>query len=56
MIGFKGKFNNDLSKPVGMKRKLNDIKRLNKFGWSHKTSLEIGVKKTYKYFLEINQK
>ena len=56
VIGFKGKFNNDLSKPVGMKRKLNDIKRLNKFGWSHKTSLEIGVKKTYKYFLEINQK
>ena len=56
VIGFKGKFNNDLSKPVGMKRKLIDIKRLNKFGWSHKTSLEIGVKKTYKYFLEIKQK
>jgi len=56
VIGFKGKFNNDLSKPVGMKRKLIDIKRLNKFGWSHKTSLEIGVKNTYKYFLEIKQK
>ena len=56
VIGFKGKFNNDLSKPVGMKRKLIDIKKLNKFGWSYKTSLETGVEKTYKYFLEINQK
>ena len=56
VIGFKGKFDNDLSKPVGMKRKLIDIKKLNKFGWSHKTSLETGVEKTYKYFLEIKQK
>lgn len=52
IIGFKGKFKNDLSKPTGMKKKLIDNKKLNDFGWSHKTSLELGIKNTYKYFLE----
>ena len=51
VIGYKGKFNHDMSKPTGMKKKLIDIKRLNKFGWSHRTSLELGIKKTYDYFL-----
>ena len=52
VIGYKGKFNHDMSKPTGMKRKLIDNKRLNEFGWSHRTSLELGIKKTYKYFLD----
>ena len=52
VIGYKGKFNNGFSKPVGMKKKLIDINKLNKFGWSHKTSLESGIKQTYQYFLE----
>ena len=52
VIGYKGKFNNDFSKPVVMKKKLIDINKLNKFGWSHKTSLESGIKQTYQYFLE----
>lgn len=52
IIGFKGKFKNDFSKPTGMKKKLIDNKKLNDFGWSYKTSLELGIKKTYKYFLE----
>ena len=56
VIGFKGKFKNDLSKPVGMKKKLIDNKKLNKFGWSHKTSLESGIKQTYKYFIEMAKK
>ena len=34
-----------------MKRKLIDNKKLKKFGWSHKTSLESGIKQTYEYFL-----
>ena len=51
VIGFKGKFNHDMSKPIGVKKKLIDIKKLNKFGWSYKTSLELGIKKTYDYFL-----
>jgi|TARA_B110000114_G_C15004118_1_gene362044 GDP-L-fucose synthase len=51
VIGYKGKFNYDISKPTGMKKKLIDNKRLNNFGWSHQTSLESGIKKTYEYFL-----
>jgi GDP-L-fucose synthase len=51
VIGYKGKFNHDMSKPTGMKKKLIDIKKLNEFGWSHRTSLELGIKKTYDYFL-----
>ena len=51
IIGYKGKFNHDMTKPTGMKRKLIDDKKLNKFGWSHQTSLELGIKKTYDYFL-----
>ena len=52
IIGYRGKFNHDMSKPIGMKKKLIDIKKLNEFGWSHKTSLESGIKKTYDYFLD----
>ena len=53
VIGFKGKFKNDLSKPIGIKKKLIDNKRLTEFGWSHKTSLKHGIKQTYKYFLNM---
>jgi len=56
VIGFKGKFKNDLSKPIGMKKKLIDNKKLKKFGWSHKTSLKIGIKETYNYFINMEDK
>lgn len=52
VIGYKGKFVHDLSKPVGMKQKLVDITRLNNFGWEPKHSLEQGINKTYEFFLE----
>ena len=52
VIGYKGKFNHNMSKPIGMKKKLIDIKKLNKFGWSHQTLLESGIKETYDYFLD----
>ena len=51
VIGYKGKFNHDMSKPTGMKRKLIDNKKLSEFGWSYQTSLELGIKETYDYFL-----
>ena len=51
VIGYNGKFNHDMTKPTGMKRKLIDDKRLNEFGWSHQTLLKLGIKKTYDYFL-----
>jgi len=52
VIGFKGEFVHDLTKPIGMKQKLINDSKLTEFGWSHKTSLEDGIKKIYKYYLE----
>ena len=51
VIGYKGKFQHDFSKPVGMKQKLIDDSKLQQFGWKHKTSLKDGIEKTYDYFL-----
>ncbi len=58
VIGYKGEFIHDLTKPIGMKQKLIDDIKLTKFGWKHKTFLEDGIKKIYKYYLEevINDK
>jgi GDP-L-fucose synthase len=50
VIGFKGKFVNDLSKPTGMKQKLINDTKLNEFGWKHTTSLTNGVKKIYEFY------
>lgn len=52
VIGYKGKFIHNLSKPVGMKQKLVNIDLLKKFGWQSKNSLQESILKTYKFFLE----
>lgn len=52
VIGYKGVFSHDLSKPVGMQQKLVDITLLHKLGWKPKHSLQEGIKKTYKFFIE----
>jgi GDP-L-fucose synthase len=41
-----------LSMPIGMMQKLNGIDRQKKWGWTAQTSLKVGIKKTYQYFLE----
>ena len=51
VVGFKGEFRHDLSKPVGMKQKLIDDSKLTDFGWSYKTYLEMGLTKTFQYYL-----
>lgn len=51
VVGFKGEFLHDLSKPIGMKQKLIDDTKLKDFDWSHKTRLSEGVENTYKYYL-----
>jgi GDP-L-fucose synthase len=51
IVGYAGRFKHDLSKPVGMKRKLIDDKKLREFGWGYKTSLEAGIQKTYDFYL-----
>ena len=47
-----GTLEGDLSMPVGMTQKLNAIDRQKKWGWTAQTSLKVGIKKTYQYFLE----
>ena len=56
VIGFEGFFSHNLSKPVGMKRKLLDISRQTSWGWSPKVGLAEGIRKTYTFFLENIQK
>lgn len=53
VLGYKGSFYHDLSKPVGMKQKLVSIDRLQNWGWRSQTSLHEGIQKTYQYFLSL---
>ena len=50
VIGYEGTFTHDLSKPMGMKKKMIDNTQLTAFGWQPKTSLEDGIKQTLEYF------
>ena len=51
IIGYRGKFRFDTSKPDGTMRKLLDVKRLQNFGWSPNISLRDGIKLAYEDFL-----
>ena len=52
IIGYKGKINWDSSKPDGTPKKLLDISKVKKMGWSAKTSLKEGIKLTFKSYVE----
>lgn len=52
VMGFAGRFVHDLTKPVGMARKLVDIDRQTSWGWAPKHSLRNGIVRTYDFFLE----
>ncbi len=52
VIGWDGKFVHDLDRPVGMTRKLGATDRLRQWGWSAPTSLEEGLSRTYRFYLE----
>lgn len=52
VVGFKGRFVHDLSKPVGMTRKLVSVERAHAWDWQAQTSLRDGLEKTYAYYLE----
>ena len=57
IIGYRGKFEHDLSKPVGMKQKVVDVLLASNCGWSSSLSLEEGLRRTYSYYLsEIKEK
>ena len=52
VTNFDGKVEFDTSKPNGTPRKLLDSRYINSMGWQPKVSLEIGIRETYKWFLE----
>lgn len=52
VIGYEGEIEFDISKPDGMPQKLMDINKLKNRGWTAKTDLKDGIKKTYKYYIE----
>lgn len=53
VIGYDGQFKHDLTKPVGMMRKLVSTDKAQAWGWRAKTSLRDGIAKTYDYYLQL---
>lgn len=51
VVGFKGNITFDTTKPDGTPRKLLDVSKLEKLGWTYKTELEDGIKLAYEDFL-----
>ena len=51
VLGFEGRIVYDASKPDGTPRKLLDVSRLRRLGWTASTSLRDGIALTYRDFL-----
>jgi GDP-L-fucose synthase len=50
VVGYKGKFVQDTSKPDGTMRKVMDVSKIHDLGWKATTSLKTGISLTYKEF------
>lgn len=55
VMDYKGQFIHDMTKPVGMARKLVSIERQSLWGWKPRHTLQEGIEKTYSYYLEHQQ-
>ncbi len=51
IIGWRGTFTFDRSKPDGMPRKVMDVSRLRALGWSAPTDFETGMKEAYRWYV-----
>jgi GDP-L-fucose synthase len=51
VVGFRGALEFDASKPDGTPRKLLDVGRLKRLGWSPRVDLETGIAAAYRDFL-----
>jgi GDP-L-fucose synthase len=51
IVGFKGEFYFNTSKPDGTILKRTDPSKLHQLGWRHKVELEEGIKMTYSWYL-----
>ena len=54
VVGWSGAFVHDLSKPVGMNRKLVSVERQSRWGWRPKFTLRDGIQATYSYYRSEN--
>ena len=52
IINYKGRFHFNIKKPVGMYKKLLDVRKINNLGWKYKFSLTSGLIKTYNHYLD----
>jgi GDP-L-fucose synthase len=52
IVGFKGRFVFDTSKPDGMPRKVMDVRSLSALGWRAPVGLAEGLRRTYAWYLE----
>jgi GDP-L-fucose synthase len=52
-VDYKGEFNFDTSKPDGTPRKLMDVSKICKLGWSEKIDFRDGIKKTILQFNDL---
>ena len=52
IVGFRGKIIFDKTKPDGVYKKVLNTEKVNKLGWNPETSLESGLRKYYKWYLE----
>lgn len=50
-VGYTGQIHWDRSKPDGTHRKLLDVHRITELGWTATTPLEVGVRRTYEWFV-----
>jgi GDP-L-fucose synthase len=56
VVEYTGEIRFDSSKPDGTPQKLLDVSRLNALGWKARLSLREGIKSTYHWFLENQEK
>ena len=54
VTGYQGKLSFDATKPDGAPRKLMDVSRLARLGWTAQTQLEQGIADTYDWFKQQN--
>ncbi len=52
IVGFRGKIIFDKTKPDGVYKKVLNTEKVNRLGWNPETSLESGLRKYYKWYLE----
>lgn len=51
VVGYDGDIVWDTSRPDGTPQKLLDVTRLHQLGWKHRISLQVGINKTYQWYI-----